>query len=223
MVKILSLFNSPSIADFNGKYKKSHNPNKFYLKQKNHLHSSLLTKSEIGYTLNHFFRFTFFDWRYLMTIQKTLQKDSVLIGQLELYNRLWKEQDDIWQKAARKSSLPRTSYWILYTIVVTSPAPLSQADLCEKWYFPRQTVNSAVKKLVSDGLVSLFTQKGSGNIKYLRLTPKGEELAAAYVAPLVQADIHSFSAFSAEERSLLLKLMQQQLTSLKEYSEQLWN
>lgn len=98
-----------------------------------------------------------------MTIQKTLQKDSVLIGQLELYNRLWKEQDDIWQKAARKSSLPRTSYWILYTIVVTSPAPLSQADLCEKWYFPRQTVNSAVKKLVSDGLVSLFTQKGSGN------------------------------------------------------------
>ena len=81
-----------------------------------------------------------------MTIQKTLQKDSVLIGQLELYNRLWKEQDDIWQKAARKSSLPRTSYWILYTIVVTSPAPLSQADLCEKWYFPRQTVNSAVEK-----------------------------------------------------------------------------
>ena len=48
-----------------------------------------------------------------MTIQKTLQKDSVLIGQLELYNRLWKEQDDIWQKAARKSGLPRTSYWIL--------------------------------------------------------------------------------------------------------------
>ena len=145
-----------------------------------------------------------------MTIQKTLQKDSVLIGQLELYNRLWKEQDDIWQKAARKSGLPRTSYWILYTIVVTAPAPLSQADLCENWYFPRQTVNSAVKKLVSDGLVSLFT-------------PKGEELAAAYVAPLVQADIHTFSAFSAEERSLLLKLMQQQLTSLKEYSEQLWN
>lgn len=158
-----------------------------------------------------------------MTIQKTLQKDSVLIGQLELYNRLWKEQDDIWQKAARKSGLPRTSYWILYTIVVTAPAPLSQADLCENWYFPRQTVNSAVKKLVSDGLVSLFTQKGSGNIKYLRLTPTGEELAAAYVAPLVQADIHSFSAFSAEERGLLLKLMQQQLTSLKEYSEQLWN
>lgn len=89
--------------------------------------------------------------------------------------------------------------------------------------FPRQTVNSAVKKLVSDGLVSLFTQKGYGNIKYLRLTPKGEELAAAYVAPLVQADIHSFSAFSPDERILLLKLMQQQLTSLKEYSEQLWN
>ena len=79
-----------------------------------------------------------------MTIQKTLQKDSVLIGQLELYNRLWKEQDDIWQKAARKSGLPRTSYWILYTIVVTAPAPLSQADLCEKWYFPRQTVNSGL-------------------------------------------------------------------------------
>ncbi len=38
-----------------------------------------------------------------MTIQKDSAKDSVLIGQLELYNRLWKEQDDIWQKAARKS------------------------------------------------------------------------------------------------------------------------
>lgn len=117
-----------------------------------------------------------------MTIQKTLQKDSVLIGQLELYNRLWKEQDDIWQKAARKSGLPRTSYWILYTIVVTAPAPLSQADLCENWYFPRQTVNSAVKKLVSDGLVSLFTQKGSGNIKYLRLT-KGRRTCRSLCCP----------------------------------------
>ena len=45
-----------------------------------------------------------------MTIQKTLQKDSVLIGQLELYNRLWKEQDDIWQKAARKFSREKTGF-----------------------------------------------------------------------------------------------------------------
>ena len=64
-----------------------------------------------------------------MTIQKTLQKDSVLIGQLELYNRLWKEQDDIWQKAARKSGLPRTSYWILYTIVVTAPVSYTHLTL----------------------------------------------------------------------------------------------
>ena len=158
-----------------------------------------------------------------MTIQKTLQKDSVLIGQLELYNRLWKEQDDIWQKAARKSGLPRTSYWILYTIVVTAPAPLSQADLCENWYFPRQTVNSAVKKLVSDGLVSLFTQKDLEISNTSGSHQREKNLPQLMLPHWYRQTSTLFLLFSAEERSLLLKLMQQQLTSLKEYSEQLWN
>lgn len=50
-----------------------------------------------------------------------------------------------------------------------------------------------------------------------------KNLAAAYVAPLVQADIHSFSAFSAGGTQPSPEAHAAQLTSLKEYSEQLWN
>lgn len=149
----------------------------------------------------------------LLTISKALCKRTPSsTAQLELYNRLWKEQDDIWQKAARKSSLPRTSYWILYTIVVTSPAPLSQAGLCEKWYFPRQTVNSAVKKLVSDGL-SHFSRKKDLEISNTSAHTKGRRTCRSLCCPTGTGRHPLFFCFFSGGTRLLLKLMQQQLTS----------
>lgn len=149
-------------------------------------------------------------------------KDSHLQEQLRRFNTLWKAQDDIWQEAARNSGLPETAFWIIYILTIENKAELTQAELCDTWFIPRQTCNSAVKKLEGKGLISLTTHKGAGNIKYLSLTENGVSFASKYITPLTNADISSFSSFTDEERELLLSLMQRQLDYLKKGTEELW-
>lgn len=149
-------------------------------------------------------------------------KDSLLHEQLHRFNTLWKAQDDIWQDAARKSGLPETAFWIIYILTTEDKSELTQAELCDTWFIPRQTCNSAVKKLEREGLISLTTHKGAGNIKYLSLTKDGIAYAKKYITPLTNADVLSFSSFTEDERELLLSLMQRQLDYLKKGTEKLW-
>ncbi len=149
-------------------------------------------------------------------------KDSNLQEQLRRFNTLWKAQDDIWQEAARNSGLTETAFWIIYILTTENNAELTQAELCDTWFIPRQTCNSAVKKLEREGLISLTTHKGAGNVKYLSLTENGIACAEKYIAPLTNADVLSFSSFTEEERDLLLSLMQRQLDYLKKGTENLW-
>ena len=158
-----------------------------------------------------------------MTIQKTLQRTSPPPTTRPQLYALGKKKMISGRKLPANPVF-HALYWILYTIVVTAPAPLSQADLCEKWYFPRQTVNSAVKKLVSDGLVSLFTQKRIWKYQIPPAHTKGRRTCRSLCCP-TGTGRHPlfFCFFQRRNAAFSWKLMQQQLTSLKEYSEQLWN
>lgn len=149
-------------------------------------------------------------------------KDDLLHEQLRRFNTLWKAQDDIWQEAAKKSGLPETAFWIIYILTTENNKELTQAELCDMWFISRQTCNSAVKKLEHDGLISLTTHKGAGNIKYLSLTDAGLTYADKYIKSLTDADVLSFSSFTEDERELLLSLMQRQLDYLKKGTEELW-
>lgn len=150
------------------------------------------------------------------------EETDKLVEQLEIFNRLWKEQDDIWEMAAKRSGLSTAAFWILYILIINKEKTITQTDLCENWYLPKQTVNSAVKKMKEDGLLALVSEKGKGNVKYLTITEKGNEFAKQAILPLVEADILAFSSFKEEERELLLSLMQRQVNTLKEKAKKLW-
>lgn len=141
--------------------------------------------------------------------------DAHLLDQLQVFNELWKEQDDIWQAAAKKSGISDTAFWVMYVLTVDTGAPLTQSDMCDRWYIPRQTCNSAVKKLQMDGLVELSTAQGRGNTKYVTMTDAGRAFADKYIQPLADAGISSFAGFSDEERELLISFMRRMLDNLK--------
>ena len=152
---------------------------------------------------------------------KTEESDK-LMEQLETYNRLWKEQEDIWETAAKRAGLSSAAYWILYILIINEDKTVTQTDLCEKWFLPKQTINSAVKKMKEDGLLALVSEKGRGNVKYLAITEAGNAFAKKAILPLIEADVLAFSSFSEEERALLLGLMQRQVNSVKEKAKELW-
>lgn len=131
-----------------------------------------------------------------------------------LFDRLFKEQDYFYYQAAAKANLSEAAFWILFGICDSDRA-WTQSQLCREFYYSKQTINSAVKRLEKMGFICLEADKGKGNRKFLVLTEAGRAYCQAEIMPLIQAEIDAFSSFTEAETDVLLSLMQRQLEALK--------
>lgn len=136
------------------------------------------------------------------------------------YNSMLKEWDDIYHQAAQRCGLSNAAYWLLYTLC-DEEQELSQNDFCKQWFLSKQTVNSAIAALKKEGYITLDTVSHSRR-KIIRLTKEGEAFCQEKVKPFLDADRASLSELSPEERSLMLSLMQKQLSLLKTGVQNLW-
>jgi len=138
--------------------------------------------------------------------------------QLEKLNRLYKQQHTFYHDLAVRFGLSDTAMWVLYA-VCSSEKPASQYDLANAWYFPKQTVNSAIRALEKAGMISLLPVPGTRNRKNVLLTQTGSAFCAGTVIPLLQAEERALLRFSGEERRTFLLLMEKQLVFLNEEAE----
>ena len=136
------------------------------------------------------------------------------------YNSMLKEWDDIYHQAAQRCGLSNAAYWLLYTLC-DEEQELSQNDFCKQWFLSKQTVNSAIAALKKEGYITLDTVSHSRR-KIIRLTKEGEAFCQEKGKPFLDADRASLSGLSPEERSLMLSLMQKQLSLLKTGVQNLW-
>lgn len=136
------------------------------------------------------------------------------IKNLVMYNQLWMELDDLYSDYAKSSGLPECAFWIFYTLYESKDV-YTQKDLSEKWSLSRQTVNSALKKLESEGLVGLVPLPGQKKNKQLVLTEEGDVFAQKVVIPIIEAEQNAFGGLSSEEQKMLLCLTQKYLRKLR--------
>ena len=101
--------------------------------------------------------------------------DEKLRRQMQTLDRLYKESDRIGDDYAAHFGMNNTAFWVLYTLS-RADKPVTQNDLCEEWFFPAQTINSAVSGLVKKELVQLEPIPGTRNRKSIVLTEAGREL-----------------------------------------------
>ena len=73
--------------------------------------------------------------------------------QLQALNRLYKESEHIYSRLASKLGMTDTAFWVLYAITHSAEL-ITQNDLCSDFFFPVQTIHSAINNLRKDGLVS---------------------------------------------------------------------
>ena len=92
---------------------------------------------------------------------------------LREYNRIYKEVNDIYRDAASKFGLSNSVFDILYTICEVGEGCL-QKDVCDATFIPKQTVNSAIRKLEQEGYLTL--SNGKGHSKHIHLTESGHTL-----------------------------------------------
>ena len=151
--------------------------------------------------------------------------DAVSYQTLMAYNREVKRLDDIYRGAAKTCGMAECAFWILYTLRVEDKY-FTQAEICEFLAEPKQTVNSALKKLVAEGYLTLSAGTDQRS-KHVRLTPKGEQLARERVDRIPEAEAAALRAMAPDDRAAFLRLTRQyrllferQLRTLSSHSSQ---
>ncbi len=94
------------------------------------------------------------------------EDNRIINRKLSEYNSIIKENEGIYHKVAKKNGLSNGAFWILY-MMCEEEGNLTQSAVCDAFYQPKQTVNSAIKKLEKEGFVELETVAVMENILIL--------------------------------------------------------
>lgn len=133
-------------------------------------------------------------------------------------NYLSSEIDALYHQASLKLGISDSVSIVLYTVYdAGGSCPLS--DIYKKSGISKQTVNSAIRGLETDGI--LYLEKYTGREKQVILTDKGKDFAKETVGKLYEAEIRSFDTWSAEELKLYLSLMEKHIQCFREQIEQM--
>lgn len=130
---------------------------------------------------------------------------KALSTRLFALNEAWKENANIYRQMAKQMNLTDMAMWALYTLRV-EPGEMTQSRMSEFLHEPKQTINSALKKMEADGLITL--QSGSNRrTKTIHLTAAGEALARETADRVAETEQQALAQFSEEEADQLFSLL----------------
>ncbi|MBS5398004.1 MAG: MarR family transcriptional regulator [Lachnospiraceae bacterium] len=142
-------------------------------------------------------------------------KDPIA-AQLAAFNQLYKEMDEIYHVYAKEQGISDTVFWILYSLYENNSSYI-QKELCSEWHYPPQTVNSALKSLEKQGIISLEAVPGNKKNKLVSLTEHGPTLTQRVIARLTDAERNAILSMTADERRTLLSLTEKYTEFLRRH------
>lgn len=134
---------------------------------------------------------------------------------LERFNMIFKASDEAYRAAAHRFNMPECALWILYSLLIAD-GPLTQKDLCERMLQPKQSINTALKKLEQDGCVALTASGSDRRSKLVGLTEKGRVLAESTAGRIVAAEMRVFGRMEPSERGAFITLYEKYTGLLRE-------
>lgn len=137
---------------------------------------------------------------------------------IKRYNYLQSEINAAYYEASAVMGISDSVMQILYTICNFGDSCLL-GDIVRMTGMPKQTINSALRKLENEGI--LYLQTADRRKKRVYLTDAGKTLASRTALPLMELENAVFDAWSEEERNLYLELTQRYLTRFKEKVKEL--
>lgn len=137
---------------------------------------------------------------------------------LSEYNSIIKENEEIYHKAAKSIGISNCAFWIFY-MLREEDGKITQSDICDVLYQPKQTVNSALKKLSSEGYIKLVTIAGS-NSKQIHFTEKGRKFAKETIDQVIACEQKALSGMDLEEQQTFFALLRKFTKLLKENMEE---
>ena len=129
-------------------------------------------------------------------------------------NEIMKETDDLYRNLARKFKISDCMMWILY-ILREDDRVVTQSDICNMMYMPKQTVNSSLKKMEAEGYIELLNVNDKRS-KQVCLTEKGINLANNTVDIVISKENNALSKMDGKEQELLINLFRKFKDLLKD-------
>lgn len=115
-------------------------------------------------------------------------------------NDLEKSINALYDQIGAASGLSDSSFDILYALALYGDG-CSQRELCERCWIGKQTIHSAIGRLVQRGVLSV--EPGRGRATRVVLTEAGQALVREKVHPVLQAEARALARFSPEERAAI--------------------
>ena len=150
-----------------------------------------------------------------------MDSTTLISKYLKEYNCLYKEANEIYHEAARRLHLSDSAFEIFYALFDMGDNCL-QRDICKASCMPKQTVNSSIRKLQTNGYLTL--SPGKGRSMHIHLTPSGQKLIQEKLVPLIRIENDAFEDMTVEECEQLLRLnakynqaLRSRLSNLEEY------
>ena len=123
---------------------------------------------------------------------------------LSEYNSIIKETDELYRDAAKALGLSDCAFWLLYALR-EEDGGVTQRDICDMFYQPKQTVNSALKKLEADGYIQLAEMEDRRS-KQINLTKPGRCLAEKTVDRVIAVERSALSGLTEAEQEEFIRL-----------------
>lgn len=111
--------------------------------------------------------------------------------------------DVYYHEAAQKFGLSDAEFDVLY-IMFQSDEYIPQKRIYQETGKSRSTINSAVKKMESEGILKLKALDGKS--VQVKLTDKGKEFANNTVAKVVEIENKIYDSWSEEDKKTMLRL-----------------
>lgn len=126
-------------------------------------------------------------------------------SKMKMFNHLWNEIDATYHEAALKLKLSDSAMIILYTICNNGDSCMI-GDITRLSGISKQTINSSLRKLETDGII--YLELVGLRKKRVCLTEKGKRFAENTVLKIINIENKIYNSWTKAELDLYLELTQ---------------
>ena len=134
-----------------------------------------------------------------------------------MFSRMGKQESQfeaLYRSVASSFGISTCEMWIYYFLLIEQDG-VTQQTICNQMSYKKQTVNSAVAKLVREGMLTLTAMNENNKSKTLSLNPKGTEFANKTVNSLLDAELRAAQKFGKRKLDSLCMLRDEYLDILQ--------
>lgn len=122
----------------------------------------------------------------------------------ERFFAAWTAVDSVYDEYAKEMGITYTLLIVL-DFLYYSEGDVTQTNICNASYCPKQTINSVISRLQRDGYVELRELPGDRRNKGVRLTEAGREYSERLLAQMWRAEVAATEMIDEETTESMIR------------------